>query len=190
MSPGLLSSDRHSLSRVLVQQYRHWRSFLSRSVVAKSSPSTLSVIMWQPVPLTREPKRLTTGRLIKLLTSFAQPTKQKRNRWFGDGVNDVGTSSSRVTSRTRRSRCLWCWTSSSSMIDGEVVLTLVLMVTVTYITLMIWIGHLIHLMLRRLSPKCLHLMLTRLSPKFLHSLYTTVSSRLQCQWNCYKNRWS
>ena len=28
-----------------------------------------------PVPLTREPKRLTTGRLIKLLTSFAQPTK-------------------------------------------------------------------------------------------------------------------
>ena len=72
MRSGLLTSGRISSSRVLVQQYRHWRSFLSRPVVAKSSPSA---IMLQPVPLTREPKRLTTGRLIKLLTSFAQPTK-------------------------------------------------------------------------------------------------------------------
>jgi hypothetical protein len=69
------ASGRLSSPRVLVQQYRHWRSFLSRFVVAKSSPSTLSATTLAPVPLTREPKRLTTGRLIKLLTSFAQPTK-------------------------------------------------------------------------------------------------------------------
>ena len=147
MSPGLLAPERHSLPHVLVQQYRHWRSFLSRSVVAKSSPSTLSVIMWQPVPLTREPKRLTTGRLIKLLTSFAQPTKQKRNKWFGAGFNDVGTSSWLVTSRTRRVRCLW--TSASHMTVGEVALTLVLMDT--YITLMILIGHLMRLPLTKLE---------------------------------------
>ena len=72
---GLLASGRHSLPLVSVQQYRHWRSFLSRLVVAKSLSLTLSAIMLAPVPLTRVPKRLTTGWLINLLTSFAQPTK-------------------------------------------------------------------------------------------------------------------
>ena len=58
------------------------------------------------VPPTRVPRRLTTGRLIKSLTFFAQHTKRKRNRWLGAGVSDVGTSSWLVTLRTRRVRCL------------------------------------------------------------------------------------
>ena len=40
---------------------------------------------------TRMPRRLTIRRLTKLLTSFAQPIKQKRDRWLGVGVNNVGT---------------------------------------------------------------------------------------------------
>ncbi len=44
-------------------------------------------------------RRLTTGRLIKSLTSFAQPRTQKRNRCLRPGVSDVGTSSWLVTSR-------------------------------------------------------------------------------------------
>jgi hypothetical protein len=35
-------------------------------------------------------RRLTTGLLSKLLTSFSQPTKWKRNRCLGVGVSDVG----------------------------------------------------------------------------------------------------
>jgi hypothetical protein len=70
-----------------------------------------------------------TGRLIKSLTSFAQDTKCKRNRWLGAGVSDVGTYSWRPTSRMRRVRCLWCWISASPTNASEVTLTLVLMDT-------------------------------------------------------------
>jgi hypothetical protein len=75
MRPGLLASGRHSLPLVSVQQSRFWRSFLSRLVVGKSSSLILSVIMLAHVPITRVPKRITTGRSINFLTSFAQPTK-------------------------------------------------------------------------------------------------------------------
>ncbi len=74
-------------------------------------------------------KRLTSGRLIKWLTSFTQPTKWKRNRWIGVGVSDVGTLNWLVTSRIRRVRCLWCWISSSLMTVLVVTLTLALMDT-------------------------------------------------------------
>jgi hypothetical protein len=70
-------------------------------------------------------------------------------RWLGTGVNDVGTSSWLVTSRTLRVRCLWCWTSASPTTDSEVVLTLVLMDT--YIALMILIGRLMSLPLTKLE---------------------------------------
>ena len=47
----------------------------------------------------------------------------------------VGTSSWLATLRTRRPRCLWCWTSASHMSVSDVALTLILMET--YITLII-----------------------------------------------------
>ena len=81
------------------------------------------------VPSTQVPKRLTTGWLIKLLTSFARHTRSKRNRWLGAGGSDVGTLSWLPTSRMRRVRCLWCWISASPTKDSGVVLTLVLMDT-------------------------------------------------------------
>jgi hypothetical protein len=62
------------------------------------------------VPPTRVPRRLTTGQLIKLLSSFVQPTKSKQNRWLGSGVSDVGTSSWLVTSRI-------CGGSSTLVLD-------------------------------------------------------------------------
>jgi hypothetical protein len=43
-----------------------------------------------PLLRTYPPRRLTTGRLNKLMTSFAQPTKWKRNRWLGVGVGECG----------------------------------------------------------------------------------------------------
>jgi hypothetical protein len=62
------------------------------------------------VPPTRVPRRLTTGRLLKLLTFSAQHTKRKRNRWLGAGVSNVRTSSWLAASRMQRPRrCLWCW---------------------------------------------------------------------------------
>jgi hypothetical protein len=85
----------------------------------------------------------------------------------------VGTLSWLATSRMRRAQCLWCWTSALHMRVEEVALTLRLMET--YITLMIWIGHLMRLLmirfenialiiitiLRMLSPLC-QLLLVRL----------------------------
>ena len=73
--------------------------------------------------------------VVDQLADLFRTTHKKRNRWLGAGVNDEGTSSWLVTSRMRRVRCLWCWTSASHMSVGEVALTLVLMDT--YITLMI-----------------------------------------------------
>jgi hypothetical protein len=58
--------------------------------------------MLAPVlPTVPEPKKLTTGRLIKSLTSFAQRSRSKRNRWLGTGVIDVGTLSWLVTSHIK-----------------------------------------------------------------------------------------
>ena len=48
------------------------------------------MIISVPVPLTRVPKRLTTGRLIKLLTFFSHLIKLKHNRWLKAGVIIVG----------------------------------------------------------------------------------------------------
>jgi hypothetical protein len=45
----------------------------------------LWVITSPPVPPTRVPRRLTTGRLIRLLTFSAQPTRLNLNRWLGAG---------------------------------------------------------------------------------------------------------
>jgi hypothetical protein len=45
------------------------------------------------VPLTRVTRRLTTGRLINLLTFFAQRIRLKHNRWLKTGVSIVVTSS-------------------------------------------------------------------------------------------------
>jgi hypothetical protein len=103
-----------------VQIYRSWRNYHSRSVVAKLSDRLLDHLC----------RRLTTGWLIKSLTSFARHTKWKSNRWLGDGVIDVGTLRCLVTSRTWWVRCcircLWCSTYASHMSVGEVALTLVL----------------------------------------------------------------
>jgi len=52
------------------------------------------VIISVLVPPIRVPRRLTTGRLINLLTFFAQHTKLKHNRWLKAGVSIVETSSS------------------------------------------------------------------------------------------------
>jgi hypothetical protein len=43
-------------------------------------------------PLTRVPKRITTGWLINLLIFFAQHIELKHNRWLKVGVSIVGTS--------------------------------------------------------------------------------------------------
>ena len=51
------------------------------------------VIISVLVPLTRVPRRLTTGWLINLLTFFAQHIKLKHNRWLKAGVSIVETSS-------------------------------------------------------------------------------------------------
>jgi hypothetical protein len=74
MGHGLLAFGSNFLQLVSVQQTQISRSFLSRLVVAKSLLLMISAIMLTPVPPTRVRKRLTTGRLINLLTSFAQPT--------------------------------------------------------------------------------------------------------------------
>jgi hypothetical protein len=198
----------HELANPATPQGRHWRSFLSRLVVAKSWSLTLSEIMLAPVPLTRVPKRLTTGWLINLLTSFAQPTKLKHNRWIGVGVNDVDTSSWLVTSQTRRVRCLCCWTSASPTTDSEVALTLVLMDT--YITLMILRGRLMRLSLTKLenialiiitiplmlSPLCLLFFSTsgRLHSEFVRLLFYKLIGKLTVSLRCgitdyFEYRW-
>jgi hypothetical protein len=59
----------------------------------------------------------------------------------------VGMLSWLPTSRTRRALCLWCWISASLKTVSEVALTLVL--TDTYITLMILINHSMRLPLTR-----------------------------------------
>ncbi len=68
-----LGQIRPSLLLVLVLIYRPWRSYRSRLAVAGS----FRLIRWGTtsalVPTT--PRRLTTGRLINLLTSSAQSTK-------------------------------------------------------------------------------------------------------------------
>jgi hypothetical protein len=46
------------------------------------------------VPITRVPRRLTTGRLVNLLTFFTQHIQQKLNRWLEAGDSIVGTWSS------------------------------------------------------------------------------------------------
>jgi len=50
-----------------------------------------SQLIYARVPPTRVSRNLTVGSLIKLLTSFTQPTRLKLNRCVGDGVIDVGT---------------------------------------------------------------------------------------------------
>jgi hypothetical protein len=57
---------------------------------------------------TRVSRRNTTGQLISLLTSFAQHTKWKHNRWLGAEVSDVGTWTWPDTFQMCRVRCLWC----------------------------------------------------------------------------------
>ncbi len=62
--------------------------------------------------------RLTTGWLIKFLTSFTQPTKGENTTGhlgLGVGVSNVGTSCWLGTSQMRRVRYLWSWTSVSTM---------------------------------------------------------------------------
>jgi hypothetical protein len=76
MRPGLLVSGRPFLPFVSVHIYPHWQSYRSEPVVAKNSLLMLWVITSPPVPPTRVPRRLRTGRLIRLLmTFFAQPTR-------------------------------------------------------------------------------------------------------------------
>ncbi len=81
MRPGLLVSGRPFLPFVSVHRYPHWQSYRSEPVVAKHSLLMLWVITSPPVPPTRVPRRLMTGRLIRLLmTFFAQPTRLNLNR--------------------------------------------------------------------------------------------------------------
>jgi hypothetical protein len=89
------------------------------------------------------------------------------------GVRHVGTSSWLVTSRMWRTRYLWCRTFSSPMNNSEVPLTLLLMDT--YITLMIWIGHLIRLSLTRFESTALTIMTI---PLTLFALYLLLLVRL------------
>jgi hypothetical protein len=63
------------------------------------------------------------------------------------GVDIVGILSWWPILRTRRARCLWCWISASPTTVSEVALTLVL--TNTYITLMILINHYMRLPLMK-----------------------------------------
>ncbi len=127
MSSGLLVSVSHFLPRVSVQKHQSWRSYHSRFVVAKKLPLILLSIMSAPVLSIPEAKRLTTGWLIKSLTSFAQPTGIKLNRWLGVGSVMWGHRVDRLTvTRMRRVRCVWCWISTSPTKDLEVDLTLVL----------------------------------------------------------------
>ncbi len=90
---------------VFVLIYRPCRSYHSRPVVTGSFKGTRTTATLELS--TRVPRRLTTGLLISLLTSFAQHTKWKRNRWLGTEVSDVGTSSWPDNSRIRRVWCLW-----------------------------------------------------------------------------------
>jgi hypothetical protein len=72
-------------------------------------------------------KKNLTWFMIKSQTFSTQHTKWKHKRCLGGGVSNVVTSSCLDTSRTRQVRLLWCWTYTSDMSVGEVVLTLVLM---------------------------------------------------------------
>ncbi len=75
MRPGLLFSRKPFSPPPREPRPRSLRKCRSRLVVARS----FRLIHWGTtsslVPPNRVPRRLTTGRLIKLLTSFAQPTK-------------------------------------------------------------------------------------------------------------------
>ncbi len=75
MRSGLIVSDRHFLSLVSVLLYRSWRSYHSRFAVTGSFRSIRLGTTSARVPPTRVSRRFTTGWLIKLLTSFTQPTK-------------------------------------------------------------------------------------------------------------------
>jgi hypothetical protein len=72
---------------------------------------------------------------------------------FTIGDRDRGPGPAPVSSpvkiyfQVHEGRCLWCWISSSPTTVSEVALTLVL--TDTYITLMIWINHSLRLPLTR-----------------------------------------
>jgi hypothetical protein len=72
------------------------------------------VIISVLVPLTRVPKRPTTGWLTKLLNLSTQQTKSKRNTWLKVGVAIVGTLSWLPTFQTRGGVYLWWWTSTST----------------------------------------------------------------------------
>jgi hypothetical protein len=65
--------------------------------------------------------------------TFSAQHKVKTQEVTRSRGQQCGTSSLLVTSRTRRVRCLWCWTYTLDMSVEEVVLTLV--VIDTYITL-------------------------------------------------------
>ena len=95
--------------------------------------------MLQPVLLTREPKRLMTERVQQLADLFRTTHKVKTERVVrsrGQRCGDIDIAGYLVN---ETGRFLWSWTSVSTMTDGEVTLTLVLMDT--YTTLMILIGH-------------------------------------------------
>ena len=78
--------------------YPHWQSYRSEPVVAKNSLLMLWVITSPPVPPTRVPRRLTTGRLIRLLmTFFAQPTRLNLNRAVALTLIFMGTYITRMT---------------------------------------------------------------------------------------------
>ena len=134
MRYGLLDSVTHSLPLVSALIYRPWWSYHSGIAVAGSFRSIRLGITSPLVPPTRVPRRFTTERLVRLLTSFTQPPKWKHNRWLRTGGSDVGILNWLVISRMWRVRCLWWWTSTFHMNVGEVTPTLVLMDT--YITLM------------------------------------------------------
>ena len=83
----------------------------SRSTVESiQSKSTVVELnrLYALAPSTRVPRRLTTGRLIKYLTSFGQHTKRKRNRWLGTAlVLDLHIVHE-------------CWGSAERICDSEV----------------------------------------------------------------------
>ncbi len=76
-----------------IHNKQHWRHFSSLQFFFFSFPPFFWEIRFATgtpttsalVPPIRVPRRLTTWWLIKLLTSFEQPTKWKHNRWLGAG---------------------------------------------------------------------------------------------------------
>ncbi len=120
------------------------------------------------VPPTRVLRRITSGWLIKSLSFSAQHTKWKHNMWLEVGVSKVGTSSWLTTSRTRRVRCLWCWTYASQMSVGEVPLH--------YLNDITMIGPLMRLSLTRLEN--IALTITTIHLRYLLNVWHWSSGRL------------